>query len=123
MRRPEQALQIAVAGFMDRISGLIWFHVPNGGGRSRAEGGILKAMGVKRGVPDIVIILPSGKAAFIELKAGKGTLTTEQKAFRDSLGEDAHWAEAKSLEEVSGLLVKWLEPFGFRVPRLMGGAQ
>lgn len=34
------------------------FHIPNGGGRSKAEAGILKAMGVKAGVLDLFLPLP-----------------------------------------------------------------
>lgn len=34
------------------------FHVPNGGGRSAAEGRIFKKMGVMAGVADIVVLLP-----------------------------------------------------------------
>jgi hypothetical protein len=33
-------------------------HVPNGGGRSKAEAGIFKAMGVLAGFPDLLVIGP-----------------------------------------------------------------
>lgn len=41
-------------------------HVPNGGGRSKAEAGILKAMGVLAGMPDLLVIgpLPPGAVQF-----------------------------------------------------------
>lgn len=35
----------------------LW-HIPNGGGRSKAEAGIFKAMGTKPGVPDLELAVP-----------------------------------------------------------------
>ena len=35
------------------------FAVPNGGGRSKAEGGKLKAEGVRRGVSDLLLLVPN----------------------------------------------------------------
>lgn len=60
----------------------IAYHVPNGGGRSAVEAGILKAMGTLSGVADITVHLPPaekykhdyctctpcGRTVFIELK-------------------------------------------------------
>lgn len=51
-----------------------WFHCPNGGGRSLAEGAKFKRMGVKAGIPDI--ILPMARSSYhglvIELKRPDG---------------------------------------------------
>ena len=38
----------------------LMFHVPNGGGRSKAEAGRFKMEGVKAGVPDIFLPVPRG---------------------------------------------------------------
>lgn len=45
-------------------------HIPNGGGRSKAEAGKLKAMGVKAGVPDLFLPVARGgyHGLYIELK-------------------------------------------------------
>lgn len=118
MNRPEQFFHIAVADYL-RLAlppEIIWYHVPNGGARSRTEGGILKAMGVLAGVPDITVILPHGVAAFIELKSGKGKLTEAQTAFRDRVrGFGCPYAEARTLEDVAGFLGGLIEPFGHRL--------
>jgi len=45
-----------------------WFAVPNGGGRSPIEASILRGLGVKPGVPDLIIIY-GGKTYGLELKA------------------------------------------------------
>ena len=52
------------------------FHVPNGGKRARRTAGRMKLLGVKRGVPDIVILLPrAGKAGLVlELKRSVGSV-------------------------------------------------
>lgn len=72
MRRPEEALQRALVAQLRARLPRPWlvFHVPNGGGRSKAEAGILKAMGVLAGMPDLLLIGPSKPNVLaIELKA------------------------------------------------------
>jgi hypothetical protein len=79
----EDDFQIAVARLLD-ASGLYWFHCPNGGSRNAREGAKLKKMGVKAGVPDIIILDTTkdlGKGLCIELKVGKNTVTNHQKYF------------------------------------------
>lgn len=51
-----------------------WFHSPNGGGRSLAEGAKFKRMGVKPGVPDIILPMArkSCHGLVIELKRPDG---------------------------------------------------
>lgn len=60
MQRPEEALHRACVAYLRAALPKPWicFHVPNGGGRSKAEAGILKAMGVLAGVPDLFVIGP-----------------------------------------------------------------
>ena len=64
MKRGEEGLQRALVAFLRATLPRPWivFHCPNGGGRSRAEGGILKAMGTLPGVPDLFVI---GKNTFL----------------------------------------------------------
>jgi len=118
VKRPEQALQQQVARFINQAApGLLWWHVPNSSGnRGPKLGGILKSMGVKAGVPDLVFVLPTGRAGFIELKAGTGKLTDSQKDFRDRVTDaGAFWAEARSVAEVEDILHRWLTPFGWKL--------
>ena len=116
MKRPEQELQIAVARFLTvALPDLVWFAIPNGGYRTKAEAGIMKATGTRKGAPDIGFVLPHGAAGFIELKAPKGRLSPEQAAFRDSLPPGALWAEARSVIEVQDILERWLTPFGWNL--------
>lgn len=50
------------------------FAIPNGGQRSRVTGAMLKAEGVKSGVPDLCLPAPSGNyhGLFMELKRRDG---------------------------------------------------
>lgn len=60
---------------------LSWiFHCPNGGGRTKAEAGILKAMGVKPGISDFILPFPCGEwnGLAIELKSNSGKLSVYQ---------------------------------------------
>lgn len=86
--KPEDALQIACARYLDTAltQGWRWWHTPNGGSRRKGEAGKLRAMGVKPGVPDIIVAGP-GRLIFIELKSATGRLSLEQREFKV-------WAEA-----------------------------
>jgi len=55
------------------------FHV-NGKAKNKIEGAKFKAMGVVRGISDLILILPD-ETVYIELKTSKGTQSKEQKEF------------------------------------------
>ncbi|MEP7076894.1 MAG: VRR-NUC domain-containing protein [Acidobacteriota bacterium] len=68
------------------------FAVANGGNRNIITATMLKAEGVKRGIWDVCIPFPNGKAhgAFIEFKAGKNKLTPEQIEFGSAVTDAGH---------------------------------
>jgi len=70
------------------------FAIPNGGQRNKVVGAKLKAEGVKRGVPDLFLPVSRGKyhGMFIEMKAGKNTTSTEQKAWIEQLKQNGFLA-------------------------------
>lgn len=112
MNRPEQKLHIAVASFLKVAlpPGVVAFHCPNGGKRSKAEASLLKAMGVLAGVPDWTIILPNGQAAFIELKADGGRMSDAQLDFRERvLALRCGYEVCASIDDVERTLTDWLE--------------
>ena len=63
------------------------YHVPNEG--KRTNGNILKAAGLKSGVPDICLPLPRNgyHGLYIEMKYGKNKATKEQKEYLAALDE------------------------------------
>lgn len=82
MRSKEDSLQIAVADYLRlQYPKALWIHCPNGGSRNAIEGAKLKKMGVKKGVPDILIFEPKGDyhcGLAIELKIAPNKATKEQ---------------------------------------------
>jgi len=106
--KAEEQLQRAVCALLAIYEAkhlLAFCHVPSGGYRTPAEAGILKAMGVKRGIPDLLIWTPEGHSFGIELKAGRGKESDAQVLFRSTLESLGHrvyvcW----SLDEVEAAL-------------------
>lgn len=93
INRPEQNIQIGLAKELDKFVVMFpdefyWFHVPNGGGRSKAEGAILKAMGTKAGVCDLIFTLSfdgMARVVMVELKTGSNTPSNRQDDFIDKM--------------------------------------
>lgn len=100
-------MQRNVARYLDAAlpSNAYWFAVPNGGGRSKAEAGILKATGVKAGAPDLVILW-EGMFFGIELKAPKGTLSDSQKDTADLIVKaGGFYTVIRSLDALEAYLI------------------
>lgn len=53
-------------------------HIPNGGSRDAREAGNLKIQGVLAGIPDLIIVLPCGETAWVEMKARDGRVSGTQ---------------------------------------------
>ncbi len=69
------------------------FAIPNGGARSKAAAGKLKAEGVKPGVPDLCLPVARGgfHGLYVEMKRVKGgTLSPEQKTWHQALTEQGY---------------------------------
>ena len=102
--RPEQAIQRAVVEYlklMENLGELTFFHVPNGGRRTRTEARIFKGLGVRAGVPDLVLMFPDGRTAFIEVKAATGRLSAKQKEFKNTAEYFGFpYAECRAVDEV-----------------------
>jgi hypothetical protein len=108
-RRPEQAIQRAVFAHLAARSapGVFAFHVPNGGLRSRVEASIMKGLGVRAGVPDIIAV-KDGRAYGLELKAPGARLTAVQRDTHVQLSEaGATVAVAYSLDNALAHLEAW----------------
>ncbi len=106
--RPEDDIQRAVVQYLDRLEALgrlAYFHVPNGGRRSKAEAQILKGLGVRAGVPDLVIVLPGGTVCWLELKAPDGEASVAQAEWFDRLAALGHrWEIAFGLDQAIAVI-------------------
>lgn len=69
MNHEEYMEQKELCGWMDE-RGIKYFAIANGGAVSPKTGKMLKEMGLKKGVPDLCIIMPNNEyhALFIEMK-------------------------------------------------------
>lgn len=88
-------------------------HIPNGGGRSKSEAGRLKAMGVKKGVPDI--FLPCARSGYhgmyIELKRlHGGRVEPEQRGFLERRSAAGYYCVVcRGMEAAREEIVRYLE--------------
>lgn len=106
--QPEREIQTALVKALHLHCPHPWFAVPNGGKRDIRVAKKLKAEGVRPGVTDLVFVLPGGRFAGLELKAGKNGLTEHQKAFRDAVtAKCGWWGVAHSFDEAWGILAAW----------------
>lgn len=82
MKRPEQKIHIAVVDHLRKrgAPGLVYFHPANGGKRTPREAALFKAMGVRAGVSDLILI-HAGKIFALELKSEEGRASEAQLAF------------------------------------------
>jgi hypothetical protein len=103
----EHELQVQLCSYLKVAGrpGIFWFAVPNGGYRDVRVAAKLKKEGSQRGVPDLVFMLPEGKTAWLEMKIKGGSLSPDQRAFRDCAKALGHnWAVAKSFDEACDFL-------------------
>ena len=106
----EEAVHRAVIRHLEYRSapGVVWMHVPNGGGRSRAEAGVLKAMGTQPGVPDI-LAFRDGRCFGLELKRERGgRVSPAQAEMHTRLAEaGVEIAVAHGIDEAVDTLKQW----------------
>lgn len=111
----------AVRALMPELAYL--HHSPNGGKRDAFTGAQMKALGVKRGFPDLILIAPSLDGLYagiaIEMKSDTGSLTPEQSDWLAHLSTQ-HWAThtARSAEEARNALCAYLGTDPGAIPAL-----
>lgn len=114
MKRPEQTLQIQVAKYLRYAlrKPTMWTAFPAGGG-GKKRGAFLKAMGLRAGWPDILVVHPTTCSAGVkhpivvglELKAKKGSLSQNQRDVRDEFDHaGCPFLVCKSVDDVERLL-------------------
>lgn len=114
-RRIESELQIACVTWFSlqypKIARLL-FHTANGGKRGKSEGGIFKAMGVRAGVPDLILLYGSSgyNSLGIELKTDKGKQGTNQKEYMELMEENhSKYVVVRSIGEFMMEIRKYME--------------
>lgn len=106
----EAQLHKAAAQYLDAVlpSRVLWTTIGHGGG-GKIRGAQLKAMGVKRGVPDIIICWDAGvyghRVMWIELKSAKGRVKPEQDEFmRRAMSMDHFAYVCRSITDIEGAI-------------------
>ena len=105
MKRPEDTLQAeCVVILRRRLLKTIWFAVPNGGWRHIATARLLKKLGVRPGVADL-ILFKSGIFVAVELKVDNNVQSDDQKGFEKALtAAGGYYFIVRSTAEFEGML-------------------
>jgi len=88
------------------------FAIPNGGQRHILVASKMKAEGVRRGVPDLMLPVPMQRyhGLFIEMKKEKGKTTEEQENWLDYLNEQGYCAMVcRGFDEAKIVIINYLE--------------
>ena len=104
---PERAIQIAIKRRL-ALSGVVCHHSPNAGKRSVIGGRMLKQEGMITGWPDLTVVGPGGRIAFLEVKSAKGHTTDAQDdclGMLQRMGHDV--AVVRSQDEAVLMLQEW----------------
>lgn len=106
-------------------------HIPNGEKRDKFTGARLKRAGVRAGIPDVFLPVASKgyHGLYIELKAGRNTISDSQEAMIDALRAqgyyvDVAWgwvAAAKVIVDYLGLPLDTLPATAVPAARRAGG--
>lgn len=113
---PEQDMQRTVAAYLDWAlpSDAVWTAINPIPAKTKAAAGISKAMGLKAGILDILIVW-RGAPYFIELKAKGGKVSPVQLDVINRLSSaGASCAVCHSPEAVIGHLIEWGLPLKAR---------
>ncbi|MDB5597404.1 MAG: hypothetical protein JWM36_4365 [Hyphomicrobiales bacterium] len=112
MKGVEDNLQASIVAYLRVcVPSHIVFAVPNGGLRTKAQAGILRATGQLAGVPDLCLIGPCGVARFLEVKTEKGVLNKDQKAILNLfMNMSVQYAVVRSIDDVKAALASWRIP-------------
>lgn len=110
-RMTELELHKSIAGYLDAVlTNDAWWSTIGHGGGGKTRGAILKGMGLKPGVPDI-LILSNSTAFWIELKTETGRLSPSQiECHADLADAGFRVATCRSIDDVRNTLRGWNIP-------------
>lgn len=118
-RHEENIIQRPLVRILEKIESytglLTFFHVPNQLLRRSDLRKIFHGLGVRSGVPDLVIPIGGGRTLWIELKYGKNDTTDDQDAYLNTLRRLGHLVEiikAKDSHDAQEQLFAILAKYG-----------
>lgn len=89
------------------------FAIGNGVPNNARQGAIRKREGAVKGVADLMLMVPQGAihGLFIEMKTPEGTVSKDQKAFRErAVSENYAHSVCRSLEQFMAVIRTYLKP-------------
>ncbi len=112
----EQQLHRACAEYLAwALKPPAWFTTFPSGGGGKTRGAILHGLGLKPGVPDLLIV-SHGVAYWVELKTPRGKLSADQVICHlDLLDAGCLIAVIRSVDELQRVLDHWLVPVHARL--------
>jgi len=105
----EQDVQRSVIDYIVAVApGIFIYAIPNSGRRERGCKASNAVSGLRKGAPDLGLVLPGGRAAFIECKSEKGRLSWEQEACAEAIeASGGLWVMARGINDVRHALADW----------------
>lgn len=115
--QPEHALQVAVVQYLEvSLPKSVLFTSSLAGVKlTRGQAGRAAAAGLRPGWPDLQFLFPDGVTRYIELKAPRGVLSDNQKAFHAAASTHDIARVCRSVDEVHETLKFWCEPLGLHL--------
>jgi hypothetical protein len=108
MSREEAIIQGQIVKYLE-LRGIAFFSVPNesaGAGRgAMIRMKQYKAMGLRPGAPDLVVLYPPGTVTFVEVKTATGRQSQHQKNFQRLASEAGiNYVVVRSVEDVVDII-------------------
>ena len=93
------------------------YHVPNGSNKGKAGGAIFKRQGLKAGVPDVCLPVPTANGAglYLEFKTKIGRVSDSQKEWIERLRRYGHKVEV--VRDTDEAINQTLDFLGYERPR------
>lgn len=122
--RPEEALQVEMVTWLDSLEdrNFVFTH-PANERKDKIESIRAAKMGQLGGTADLIFWISGGRTLAVEVKAPEGSLSVNQRRFRDDLKRMGHpWSEARTLQALHDAMraagCTFSEPYPARVLRL-----
>jgi len=105
---PEERLQQSIAQLLEYVlpEEVVWTASLSGAQLGVQQRKKARATGLRRGCPDLVIVVPRKGPFWIEVKSETGMMSADQRRWRSAIGE-ARFCLARSVQDVEQALARW----------------
>lgn len=109
MTGDESAIQRAIVDYLAAVAPEVFVYaIPNSARRAPGARAGNAVAGLRAGAPDLGLVLPGGRAAFLEVKTATGRLSSAQEACAEAIeAAGGLWMEVRSIDDVRRALAAW----------------